>query len=141
MTWVVDGSNVLGAARADAAAKRRLVQALARFARAKRTRVVCTFDGIEPEHFGRHLGGVSVVFSGARPADEMIAARVAGGSGWKVVTSDRGLAARVRRRAVEIVAPAAFLHELESLPVSEEGSVTAEDWTAYFDDPKNRNIF
>jgi predicted RNA-binding protein with PIN domain len=141
MSWIVDGSNLLGAARADAAAKRKLVQALAQFARTKRTRVVCTFDGIEPEHFGTHLGGVSVLFSGTRSADDLIEKRVAGGKGWKVVTSDRGLASRVRRRDVEVVAPAAFFHELQSLEASEERAVTAEDWAAYFADPKNRNIF
>ena len=141
MSWVIDGSNLLGASRAEASAKRELVRALARFARARRTKVVCLFDGIEPEHFGRHLGGVSVVFSGARSADELIVKRVATGSGWKVVTSDRGLASRVRRRAVEVIAPAAFLHELQSLPVSEDEGVAAEDWAAYFDDPKNRNLF
>jgi hypothetical protein len=47
----------------------------------------------------------------------------------------------VRRRAVEVVAPAMLLHELESLPASEEERVTAEEWAAYFEDPKNRNIF
>ncbi len=141
MTWVVDGSNLLGGSRLDANAKRRLVQALAQFARVKRTRVTCLFDGDEPEHFGRHLGGVTVAFSGARPADELIVKRVAGGSGWKVVTSDRGLAARVRRREVEIVDAARFLHELQNLPASEEKQGSAEEWAAYFEDPKNRNVF
>ena len=143
MSWVVDGNNLLGragAARDDAATKRQLVQALARFARAKRTRVVCTFDGAEPEHFGRHLGGVTVVFSGGRPADELIEARVARGSGWKVVTSDRALAARVKRREVEIVEPAKFLEELARASDS-ESPAAEEDWIAYFSDPKNRNIF
>ena len=140
MTWVVDGNNLLGTARLDVTAKRTLVQALARFARARRTKVVCLFDGNEPEHFGRELGGVRVVFSGARPADELIAKQVASGSGWKVVTSDRALAATVRRRAVEIVEPAGFLEELERLPQS-DAAVPAEDWMAYFADPKNRNVF
>ena len=138
--WVIDGSNLLGTDRADVAAKRALVQALARFARARRTKVVCLFDGNEPEHFGRELGGVRVVFSGSRPADELIAKQVAGGSGWKVVTSDRGLAATVRRRAVEIVEPSAFRDELERLPQDDAGGAT-EDWAAYFADPKNRNVF
>jgi predicted RNA-binding protein with PIN domain len=139
MSWIVDGSNLLGNSRSDPSEKRKLVQALAQFARARRTKVVCTFDGNEPEHFGKHLGGVSVVFSGARPADELIEKRVATGSGWKVVTDDRALAARVRRRAVEVVGTAAFLHELERTPSSE--GVPSEDWAAYFSDPKNRNIF
>jgi rRNA-processing protein FCF1 len=140
VSWVVDGSNLLGGARADVASKRKLVQALAQFARARRTKVTCTFDGGEPEHFGAQLGRVRVVFSGARSADELIARQVANGSGWKVVTSDRGLAARVRRREVEIVDAARFWRELESLPAS-ESTGSAEDWDAYFSDPKNRNIF
>ena len=138
--WVIDGSNLLGSARADVAAKRKLVQVLARFARARRTKVICLFDGSEPEHFGRDLGEVRVVFSGTRPADELIVKQVASGSGWKVVTSDRGLAASVRRRAVEVVDAAAFQGELESLP-QPDASASAEDWAAYFADPKNRNVF
>src|SRR4029078_11245586 len=74
MPWIVDGSNVLGAARAATDAKRELVRHLGRFARAKKTRVVCIFDGDAPEHFGTHLGGVSVVFSGPRSADDLIVA-------------------------------------------------------------------
>lgn len=140
MSWIIDGSNLLGHARADVGAKRSLLKLLARFARARRTRVVCLFDGIEPEHFGAKLGSVSVVFSGARSADELIAKRVAHGSGWKVVTSDRGLAARVKRREVEIVGTTAFQRELESLPADETGE-PAEDWLAYFADPENRNVF
>jgi hypothetical protein len=140
MSWIIDGSNLLGQARTDVGHKRRLVQALAQFARAKRTKVICTFDGIEPEHFGGQLGSVSVVFSGARPADELIAKRTASGRGWKVVTSDRALAAKIRRREVEIVEPAAFWRELESLPAS-DATGSAEDWAAYFADPQNRNIF
>ena len=140
VSWVVDGSNLLGGARADVAAKRRLVQALAQFARARRTKVTCTFDGNEPEHFGTHLGSVKIVFSGASPADELIAKQVASGSGWKVVTSDRALAARVKRRTLQVVETSSFLRELESLPRS-ESTGSAEDWSAYFSDPKNRNIF
>ena len=140
MSWVVDGSNLLGGARADVAAKRKLVQALAQFARARRTKVTCTFDGNEPEHFAAHLGGVRVVFSGARPADELIAKHVASGSGWKVVTSDRTLASHIKRREVEIVGAPTFLRELENLARSESSGAT-EDWAAYFSDPKNRNIF
>jgi hypothetical protein len=56
------------------------------------------------------------------------------------VTSDRGLAAKIRRRAVEVVDAASLLRELESLP-RDESSGSAEDWAAYFSDPKNRNIF
>lgn len=140
MPYVVDGSNVLGASRLSTDAKRAFVRELGRFARAKRTRVVCVFDGGEPEHFGKQLGGVSVVFSGTRPADELIVARVANGAGWKVVTSDRGLAARVGGRRVEVIDPRRLIAEIETLPLSEERGA-ADDWIGYFSDPKNRNVF
>ena len=142
MPYLIDGSNVLGAMRADRHsddAKRGLVRLLAGFARAKRTRVTCIFDGPEPASFARHLGSVSVVFSGPRSADELIVERAASGRGWSVVTSDRGLAARIQRRQVEIVAPAAFIREMESA-ASESGGGD-EDWSAYFSDPKNRMKF
>jgi predicted RNA-binding protein with PIN domain len=140
MPWIVDGSNVLGAARAATDAKRELVRALGRFARAKRTRVVCVFDGVAPEHFGTHLGGVTVVFSDARSADDLIVARVANGRGWNVVTSDRALGARVAGRNVAVVEPRRLVAEIESLPAAEERG-SADDWIGYFSDPKNRNVF
>ena len=86
------------------------------------------------------LGSVNVIFSSARPADDLIVKKVATGSGWKVVTADRALAARIQRRQVEIVDPGAFMAELESLPPGEE-RVAGEEWLAYFSDPKNRNVF
>ncbi|HEV2720162.1 MAG TPA: NYN domain-containing protein [Thermoanaerobaculia bacterium] len=138
MPYLIDGSNVLGGARTSTEAKRELVRGLARLARAKRTRVVCIFDGDEPEHFGKELGGVRVVFSGARQADELIAARV--GDGTKVVTADRALAGRVGGRRVDVVDPRQLLKEIEALPAAEERGA-ADDWISYFSNPKNRNIF
>ena len=140
MPWIVDGSNVLGVARAATDTKRELVRHLGRFARAKKTRVVCIFDGDAPEHFGTHLGGVSVVFSGPRSADDLIVARVANGRGWNVVTSDRALGARVGGRNVTVVDPRRLLAEIEALP-ADEARGSADDWIGYFSDPKNRNVF
>jgi hypothetical protein len=143
MSWVIDGNNLLGragASRDDAENKRQLVRSLANFARAKRTKVACYFDGSEPENFGRHLGSVSVIFSGSGSADDLVANKVATGSGWKVVTADRGLASRIQRRQVEVVHPGGFMAELEALPAGEE-KVADEEWLTWFSDPKNRNIF
>jgi len=142
MPWLIDGSNLLGAMRVDRHgedAKRNLVRLLAAFARAKRTRVTCIFDGPEPSSFARHLGAVSVVFGAGRSADDLIAERAGQGRGWSVVTSDRGLAARVQRRQVEVVAPAAFLGQMESAAVGEPE--VADDWDAYFSDETNRMKF
>jgi predicted RNA-binding protein with PIN domain len=143
MSWAIDGNNVLGrigASRHAADTKRQLVRMLAAFARVRRTKVVCFFDGHAPEHFGSHLGSVVVIFSGSRSADELIVARVATGQGWKLVTNDRGLAARVVGRRVTVHDPAAFVAELERLP-RDESSVDSEQWDEYFSDPKNRNVF
>ncbi|HEX6095419.1 MAG TPA: NYN domain-containing protein [Thermoanaerobaculia bacterium] len=144
MPFLIDGSNVLGAMRVDRhgeEGKRGLVRLLAAFARARKTRVTCVFDGPEPPSFARHLGAVSVAFSGTRAADELIVERAANGRGWTVVTSDRGLAARVQRRHVEVVAPVAFIREMEEAAASGEGSDGGGDWDAYFSDPKNRLKF
>jgi predicted RNA-binding protein with PIN domain len=139
MPWAIDGSNVLGGRGRDEQAKRQLVRALASFARAKGTRVVCFFDGPEPGSFATSLGSVSIVFSGGRAADALIAERVAHGRGWSVVTSDQGLAAKVARRHVTVMSSAQFVRELEALERDEPAD--AEDWMAWFSDPKNRDQF
>ena len=143
MPWLIDGSNVLGAMRVDRhgdESKRGLVRLLSGFARAKKTRVTCVFDGSEPASFAKALGPVSVVFSEAKTADEIIIQRALHGRGWSVVTSDRGLAARVQRRGVEIVAPHVFIREMEASG-SGEGDPAGGDWEAYFSDPENRTKF
>lgn len=145
MSWVVDGNNLLGrisnTARESVDAKRELVQRLGQFARSKRVRVACYFDGPEPEHFGKHLGSVIVIFSGRKSADELIAQRVSERDGWKVVTSDQALAARVAGRRVEIVAPHELVRMLEETARQQAGGSDVDDWQAYFSDPKNRNVF
>ncbi len=142
MPFLIDGSNLLGAMRADRhadEAKRGLVRLLAGFARAKRTRVTLVFDGPEPASFARHLGSVTVAFAAPRSADDVIAERAAQGRGWSVVTSDRGLTARVARRHVTIVAPADFIREVEAASSGEE--TVGGEWEAYFSDDKNRMKF
>jgi hypothetical protein len=82
MPYLIDASNLLGAMRVDRhgdESKRRLVTLLAGFARAKKTRVTCIFDGPEPASFARHLGAVTIGFSGSRPADDLIVERAAHG--------------------------------------------------------------
>lgn len=142
MPWLIDGSNVLGAMRVDRhgdEGKRGLVRLLASFARSKRTRVSCIFDGPEPASFARNLGAVTVAFSGHRSADDLIVERAAQGRGWSVVTNDRGLAARVQRRQVEVIAPATFIREME-LAATSDGE-TGDDWDTYFSDETNRMKF
>jgi hypothetical protein len=112
---------------------------LASFARSKKTRVTCVFDGPEPASFATHLGPVSIVFSAPRTADDVIFERASHGHGWSVVTSDRGLAARVERRHVKVVAPAVLIREMELASSSEPE--TGSDWDDWFSDEKNRLKF
>lgn len=143
MPWLIDGSNVLGALRADRTAvepKRELARLVAAFARARRTNVTCYFDGPEPPSFARHLGGATIVFSGTRSADELIIERVRSGASGNVVTSDRELAARVGGRKVKVIDAAQFVRELQELERDPSAS-SADDWMVYFSDPKNRQKF
>jgi uncharacterized protein YaiI (UPF0178 family) len=145
MSWVIDGSNVLGrigAPRESLEAKRELVQRLGQFARIRRVRVACYFDGPEPQqHFGKHIGSVTVIFSGRQSADDLIAERLAERSGWKLVTSDNGLASRLAGRRVEIIAPKDLTRMFEEDARQQPTTADTEDWQAWFSDPKNRNVF
>jgi hypothetical protein len=139
MLFLVDGSNVAGAvARAphDEDAKRELVRIASSVARAKRAKAILFFDGTSPSSFASRLGSVEVRFSGKGSADDAIVRESrARKEPLIVVTADRGLAARVSGREVEILSPRAFI-ELAAAPESSEKT----DWDAYFSDPNNRNI-
>jgi len=142
MPYLIDGNNLLGRAgldRESSEAKRSLVRKLAALVRVRSTSIICIFDGPDPGNFARSLGQVTVIFSGARSADDLIAERASRGQGWKVVTSDQQLAARVAGRRVSILDAREFLAELDSLPVDREKGDEG-DWQAWFNDPKNRNI-
>ena len=142
MPWLIDGSNLLGRLGVDRhgdETKRELVRRLASFARAKKTRITCVFDGPEPASFGKHLGAVTVAFSGSRSGEDLIADRAARAHGWRVVTGDRGLEARVRRRGVTVVSPSEFARQLEET-AGTEGSEDS-DWDRWFSDPRNRTKF
>ncbi len=143
MPWLIDGNNVLGVMRVDRVAvepKRELSKLVAAFARSRRTKVTCYFDGPEPPSFARHLGSATILFSGTRSADDLIVERVRGGAAGNVVTSDRELAARVAGRRVKIIDAVQFVRELQELERDPSTSPT-EDWMAYFSDPKNRKKF
>ena len=141
--WLIDGSNVLGAMRADRHAvesKRELARLVASFSRAKRAKVTLFFDGPEPANFARHLGNATVVFTAKRKADEVIVEQARAARDAHVVTSDRELGARVGGRRVEVVDALQVLRELEAAEV-EPGAATSDDWMTFFSDPKNREKF
>jgi predicted RNA-binding protein with PIN domain len=105
--WLVDGMNLIGS-RPDRwwndpdRAVRRLVGELDRFAAATGDEVAVVFDRRPPDLAAGAHGAVQVAFAsrrGRNAADDEIVAMVAGdpaGAGFRVVTSDRRLAERVR---------------------------------------------
>ncbi len=144
MRVLVDGSNLLGAMRLDresADAKRALLRILASWARQRKAKVVCFFDGYRPDAFATAVGAVTARFSHPRAADDAIAEEIErlARDAFRLVTSDAALAARCRGRRVEIVEARAFARALEQAePGGDEAP--AGDWESYFSDPKNRNI-
>ena len=116
--WLVDGMNVIGSRpdgwwRDRAAAMRKLVAGLERFAAATGDEVAVVLDG-RPIGLGRKAGSVTVLF--APHADDAIAARTgedAEPAALTVVTSDRDLAARVRARGARVTGASDFRRRLE----------------------------
>ncbi len=144
MPYYIDGSNLLGALgvnRESSESKLTLVRMLAAFARARRTKVVCWFDGGDPGSFASHVGSVSVRFAHPRSADHCIGDQVASSTApCTVVTSDRALGNRLRSRRVTVTTSLEFKRLLEEIPQSDDSSGLSSDWEAYFSDPKNRNV-
>jgi predicted RNA-binding protein with PIN domain len=118
MRVLVDGNNLLGAMQLDresAEAKRALLQLLASWARRRKAKVVCFFDGYRPAAFAGAVGAAIARFSHPRAADDAIVEEVEklARESFRLVTSDGALAARCRSRRVEIVDARRFARELE----------------------------
>ncbi len=125
--WIVDGMNVIGSRpdgwwRDRPRAMRELVAELERFVAGTGDEVTVVFDGrsaVErPDPGGSVEGRLWVAFApgGRDAADDAIADRVeraADPGALGVVTSDRGLAERVRDRGSEVVSVGSFRRLLE----------------------------
>jgi predicted RNA-binding protein with PIN domain len=119
--WLVDASNVIGSRpdgwwRDRAGATQRLLDALREFARGE-DEVVVVLDAGPAEWAGRD-GTFEVAIAprrGRDAADDEIAARVAADAepgSLRVVTSDAGLAARVRAAGAEVDGAGGFRRRL-----------------------------
>lgn len=116
---IIDGNNVIGSRpdgwwRDRAAAQRRLVEQLAAAAGES---VTVVFDGARPQGFDAPAA-LEVIFAGRSDrdaADDVIAALVAEAprpERIEVVTSDAGLAARVRAHGARVLGARAFRDRL-----------------------------
>src|SRR5688572_26656882 len=125
MPYLVDGSNLAGAARDRRLGLPReeqdLVRLLASFAEARRTRLRVVFDGPAQGRGGagraRQAGRVKVHYSGSgRIADDLIVDMVRAENApgdMIVVTSDRELRSRVRAAGGRVMGCAQFAQALE----------------------------
>ena len=90
----------------------RLVELLAKWAKAEGAEAIAVFDGPAPEA----VAGVEVVGTGAESADDWIARRAADlEEPFVLVTSDRELRERAGANADRIVGGGAFARELATL--------------------------
>jgi predicted RNA-binding protein with PIN domain len=124
-TWIVDAMNVIGSRptgwwRDRPAAVQRLLDASRRFATTSGDRVILVVDGRPaPDLPEGERDGVQVIYAarrGANAADDRIVELVASGSSpadVRVVTSDRGLQARVRRLGAEVKSAGVWLGLLD----------------------------
>ena len=153
MSYLIDGNNVMaqrvGWHRDKAAARRRLLEEVVRFARAAGVTVEVVFDGAPDEFFpdGSSFMGVRVFYAErGSDADARIKELVEASRErrtLKVVTSDRALADYVRRCGVEVIrsgefrarldaAAAAVAEELEAAARAGVKESEMDEWMYYF---------
>ncbi len=151
MSYLIDGNNVMaqrvGWHRDKPAARKRLLDDLARFAAGERVRADVVFDGAPEEHFadGASYRGSVRVFYARRGsnADERIKEMVEASRERRtliVVTSDRALADYVRRCGARVVRAGDLRRRLDALadkaraqdaPAARGGEDLSE-WMRYF---------
>jgi predicted RNA-binding protein with PIN domain len=152
MGYLVDGNNVMaqrvGWHRDKRAARRRLLDELARFAQLKRASVIVVFDGAPEEHFadGSSYKGVRLFYAErGSNADERIKRLVEETRERRtlwVVTSDRALAEYIRHCGALHLRSGEFRQRLETLAATNAGQESASEprvadeelpgWMRYF---------
>ncbi|HEY0407023.1 MAG TPA: NYN domain-containing protein [Pyrinomonadaceae bacterium] len=123
MGYLVDGNNVMaqrvGWHRDKQAARRRLLEELAQFAKVKRATVTVVFDGAPLNHFpdGSLFKGVRLFYaergSDADARIKRLVETTRERRTLRVVTSDRALAAYVSRCGAQTVRSGEFRQQLE----------------------------
>ena len=152
MSYLIDGNNVMaqrvGWHKNKPAARRRLLEDVARFARAAGVTAEVVFDGAPDEFFpdGSDFMGVRVFYAErGSNADERIKQLVEASRErrtLKVVTSDRALADYVRRCGAGVVRSGEFRRRLDAPSAAASESEEAgrggvevsemDEWMKYF---------
>ena len=156
MPFLVDGSNLAGAARDHRLGlprdEQELVRRLADFAESRRTSLRVVFDGPAAGRGGagraRRAGRVAVLYSGSgRIADDLIVDLVRSNqspSDLIVVTSDRDLRSRVRAAGARVMGCAEFSETLKragSARHREEKPLPGdiEEWERFFEQGRDES--
>ena len=107
MPILLDGNNLLHRLPRGARSRTEARRITLDLARAESIRVLVVFDGPPPAGAPQReeLGKVSIVYSGARSADDVIVATLPTGNrarDWVVVTDDRGLRERALQAGAQV---------------------------------------
>ena len=107
MPIIVDGNNLLHRLPTTSRSRAEVRRLVLETTRHERIAIVVVFDGPPPtgSPSEESLGSVTVVYAGKAVADDVIIGRLPTGraaSQWAVVTDDRGLAERARRRGATV---------------------------------------
>ncbi|MBC7911261.1 MAG: NYN domain-containing protein [Pyrinomonadaceae bacterium] len=151
MPYLVDGNNVMaqrvGWHRDKPGARRALLDELSSFAQARKVKVSVVFDGAPEQHFADGAGyrGIRVFYAErGSDADERIKRMVDAARERRtlfIVTSDRALAAYVRRCGAQVIRSGEFRQRMQEALATEtakeddRASVSGEDvnkWMRYF---------
>lgn len=148
MPYLLDGNNLIGlvrrVARPTEEDRQALVAELAERLRSTRARAILFFDGPAGER-GSSLGSLAIRRPSGGSADDAIVAEVASlrapGEAI-VVTSDRGLARRVRDAGGRVCRPEDFFARFgrgADARGSTPEAVDVDAWLEYFGDERNRH--
>ncbi len=149
MSYLIDGNNVMaqrvGWHKDKPGARRGLLDELARFVVVKRVRLAVVFDGAPDNFFpdGASYKGVRLHYAArGSDADERIKAIVEASRErrtLKVVTSDRALAAYVRRCGAQVIPSGEFRRQMADAETASAGprpkqEIQADEahWLRYF---------
>jgi predicted RNA-binding protein with PIN domain len=107
MPIAVDGNNLLHRLPLSQRTRAEVRRQALEIVRNETVQVVIVFDGPPPRGAPatEHLGRVTIRYSGADSADDVIFNLIPGGRGasqWVVVTDDRDLGARVRGKGADV---------------------------------------
>lgn len=145
MPILIDGNNLLHALPPGERSRDSVRRLILDQTRRERITVTVVFDGPPPEGASdrENLGAITIVYSGATTADDVIARRIPRGPAarsWTVVTNDRELAQRVTMHGATVRGVKAWLSRKgrpqgrtrvrTEAPLSK---AEVEDWERYFE--------